>query len=355
MSVIDSNGRLFGRINLVDAVVALVILILIPLAYATILLFRPARPHIDSATKVDITNEERRIVGGGSLLAAKIKVKGSAFNPMLRASIGGTPALAFVFENPNSADVLVGPMPPGAHDLVLFDGVQEVARLPGSVVIDRPSTRSVRAEGWLTNLDPAFANGLKKGGSFPPDSNLHVIAEIGAIAPAQSRMTVAGTSAEIPIAGRVERRAVITLACDPQGAELGTGQEPCTVGGQTLGGAVPSTVTMPGPVGIGFTVQEVFPNVEPSRAQVRLALEEGPETREVKVGDRDLLLDGRAARVSAVQGRSVTLDLGVDQSRDGWRYRGQLVKPGATLRFATDRYETRGRIESMSMPPKVSK
>jgi hypothetical protein len=246
-------------------------------------------------------------------------------------------------------------MPPGAHDLVLFDGVQEVARLPKSVVIDQPSTRSVRAEGWLTNLDPAYATALKIGASFPPDSTIHVIAELGPVRPAQSRMTVAGRSAFVPIAGRVERRAVITLACDPQGAELGTGQEPCTIGGQPLGGAVPATVIMPGPIGIGFTVQELFPTTEPSRAQVRVALEDGPETREVKVGDRDLLLDGRAARVSAVQGRTIMLDLGVDQSRDGWRYRGQIVKPGATISLATDRYETRGRIESVALPSQASK
>ncbi len=58
---------------------------------------------------------------------------------MLRASIDDTPAIGFVFENPNSADLLVGPTPPGAHDLVLYDGAQEVARARKAVVIEPAS------------------------------------------------------------------------------------------------------------------------------------------------------------------------------------------------------------------------
>ena len=85
MSVIDEQGRLFGRVNLIDAFVVLFVLGLIPMAYGTALLFQPARPRIDSVTRVDISNEERRIVAGGSLLAAKLKIKGTGFNPMLRS------------------------------------------------------------------------------------------------------------------------------------------------------------------------------------------------------------------------------------------------------------------------------
>ena len=55
---------------------------------------------------------------------------------MLRAYIGDAPALAFVYQNPNSADALAGPLPPGAHDLILMDGVQEVARAWGVVKIE---------------------------------------------------------------------------------------------------------------------------------------------------------------------------------------------------------------------------
>jgi len=121
------------RFNLFDAVVAGFVIVLIPIAYGTWLLFRTPRPVITSVKRVEITKEERRI--GGPNLTAKLKVQGSGLRPMLRASIDDAPAIGFVFENPNSADLLVGAVAPGSHDLVLYDGVQEVARAPKAVTI----------------------------------------------------------------------------------------------------------------------------------------------------------------------------------------------------------------------------
>ncbi len=122
------------RFNPFDAAVAVFVIVLIPVAYGTYLLFRAPRPVITSVKQVEITKEERRI--GGPLLVAKMKIRGSGLRPMLRATIDDAPALGFVFENPNSADLLVGAVPPGSHDLVLYDGVQEIARAPKSVRLD---------------------------------------------------------------------------------------------------------------------------------------------------------------------------------------------------------------------------
>ena len=44
MALIDEQGRLFGKVNLIDALVALVALLLIPLAYGAFLLFRAPVP-----------------------------------------------------------------------------------------------------------------------------------------------------------------------------------------------------------------------------------------------------------------------------------------------------------------------
>ena len=40
MTVIDERGRVFGRINLIDAAAALFVFVLIPVAYGAYLLFR---------------------------------------------------------------------------------------------------------------------------------------------------------------------------------------------------------------------------------------------------------------------------------------------------------------------------
>jgi len=133
------------RFNVFDAAVVGFVVVLIPIAYGTFLLFRTPRPIVTSVDRVEITKEERRV--GGPNLVAKLKIHGSGLRPMLRASIDDRPAIGLVFENPNSADLLVGATPPGAHDLILYDGTQEVARAPKAVVIDPavlPRTAVVR-------------------------------------------------------------------------------------------------------------------------------------------------------------------------------------------------------------------
>ena len=133
------------RFNIFDAAILVFVIVLVPIAYGTYLLFRTPRPVVSSVQRVEITKEERRV--GGPELAAKLKIRGTGLRPMLRASIDDTPAIGFVFENPNSADLLVGATAPGAHDLILYDGAQEVARAPKAVVVEpapRPRTAIVR-------------------------------------------------------------------------------------------------------------------------------------------------------------------------------------------------------------------
>jgi len=157
MPFIDDRGRLFGRVNLFDAAVAAFVVVLIPIAYGTYLLFRTTPAGITSVADAPISKEERR-VAGGSLLEAKLKVRGNGFRPMLRATIDSTPALAFVFEDPHSADVLVPVMNEGRYDLVLYDGVQEVARAPKAVVIgSNAPERVVTARVRLTAPDEVLA------------------------------------------------------------------------------------------------------------------------------------------------------------------------------------------------------
>ena len=85
---------------------------------------------------------------GGTELKGKLKVSGTGLRPILRAAIGGQAVVAFIFESPTSADVLFGNMAPGTYDLILYDGVQEVARASNSVVVPAPpspETARVRA------------------------------------------------------------------------------------------------------------------------------------------------------------------------------------------------------------------
>jgi len=164
------------RINLFDAAIAGFVLVLIPIAYGTWLLFRAPHTVVASVTRVEITREERRI--GGPNLVAKMKVRGSGFRPMLRASIDDATAIGFVFENPASADLLVGAIPAGSHDLILYDGVQEVARAPKAVSIDPPVARSATLRIRLDS--PADVTRLVKAGDrdWTPSPNGAVVTAV---------------------------------------------------------------------------------------------------------------------------------------------------------------------------------
>lgn len=363
MTVLDDHGRVFGRVNLVDAVVVGFLLVLIPVAYGTWLLFHPKKVQIASVTRVKLTKEEQRIANP-LRAAAKLKVRGSGFTPMLRAWIGSEPAIGFTFEDPNSADVIVGPMPPGEYDVALYDGGQEVARAPKAFVIPASQSRpQIKAVGRLIDLDRATADLLQPGATFPTEADPRVrIAALGPVGSGRYALLVQpGKDAqlerlEVPRDDTFERAAALVLGCDPA--------EPPD-SGCTIGGVYPAAnaqLRVAGtPEPMTFIVDELLPAAPSEMLDVYVRVSGGPETGLMRIGDRDTLLDDRAAVVTALGSRQtgstggldVRVRLGLDRAHDGWRYRGRLVKPGAAFSLTTEFYVVSGTIASVGPPGKT--
>jgi hypothetical protein len=343
MTVVDNQGRIFGRVNLVDGAIALFVLLLIPLGYGTYLLFRPTAPRIESVSKAEISREEIRITDG-SLLAAKLKVRGTGFTPLLRAEVGGHDALAFVYESPNSADVLIGLLPAGAHDLVLRDGVNEVARAANAVTIEPSAERaSVLGVGWFTDLSQEQAQALRVGFKFPEAEPVFEVTALGAMQPARYPLFVAGQRVELARTGQFEREAVVRFRCDP-----GKDDNPCGMEDPPDRPKTRATLTLPGPSSfLRFALTGILPTERPRRARVQFRVPSAMANL-IKVGDRDDLLDERAAVVVATSGDTVTLELGLDETRSGWTYRGQSARPGSALTIGNDRYSVTGAIISVT-------
>lgn len=336
MTYVDERGRLFGRVNLVDAAVAALVLLLIPLAYGTYLLFQPTAPRIDSVSPSTISKEEERISSGGRL-AAKFKVKGEGFTPLLRARIDHADALGFVFETPNSADVLVGPLPPGAHDLVLVDGLQEVARANGVITIQPATAISIRAVGALVHLDQELANAIRVGTALPEAAPAYRVVALGPLRPDHRSVSLARSILEVPLPDTQARPAVIDLQCDALKTD-----NPCTIADRSS----PVVISLPGLNRFfNFAIDELLPATPPVKATIRVRLAAGSPAA-VRAGDRDELLDERAAVVSGVSDGVVLLEAGVDRGALGWQYRGQRLIPGAPFVFSTDRYQALGVILS---------
>jgi len=332
VTVVDDRGRLFGRVNLVDASVAIFVVVLLPVAYGTWLLFHPRKVEVTSVTRVALTKDEQRIANP-LRAAAKLKVKGRQFSPMLRAWIGSEPSLGFMFEDPNSADVIAPPLPPGAYDLVLYDGGQEVARVPRAYVVAAPESRGrVTAVGRFVGLDRSHAEQLKVGTPFPPAGE------------AAARVTVLGPIEDS--GGSVERAASVLVECDSTPQPGGCGLAGIAV--------VPANaIRLAGPADpITFVVDEVLPGAAAQPLDVVVQFGGGPEAALIAAADRDQFVDDRAAVVTSVSrqpGRAVDvhLRLGADRGRDGWQYRGRTLKVGAPFLLTTAKYVANGTVASV--------
>ena len=126
MALLDDHGRLFGRVNLIDAAVGVFVLALVPLAYASWLLFRTPMPVVAGV-------EPRAVREGYE--EQDVRVSGRNLRPYLRVTVGTT-AATYLFESPDRAMVRLPKLSPGAYDLVLFDEAKEVTRRVGAITVE---------------------------------------------------------------------------------------------------------------------------------------------------------------------------------------------------------------------------
>jgi hypothetical protein len=346
---IDHEGRIAGRVNLVDALCILVLLGLIPVAYSTWLLFHPAAPRIDSVERSEVTSAEEK-VAAGQPIRLKVKVRGDHLTPMLRAYVGNIPALGFTFETPKSGDVIIGEnVPPGIHDLVLFDGPTVVARAPGAVTIGPSAGALVRVIGAFTLLDPASAKRLQVGQTFQLEGRppAEIIA-LGEVMPDRRALKSAAGTVETASPESWGRDAILRMQCDPHPDVAN-----CHISGTTIPQAAPVVIVVPGSAPPHrLRVQAVVPDQTPTPARLRMRVDGNSQlVKNIRAGDRDVrtpAIDDRAAVVESVreagEAAEMVLRLGLDRASDGWRYHAHSIVPGGPFILITDRYGIRGTV-----------
>ena len=129
MPVIDDRGRLFGKLNLIDAIVMVFALGLIPLSYGAFMLFREQPPIITSIQPMQVTQGQ-----SNTLL-----LTGEGSRPFLVARLGDFESSGFLVESPTIAEVRMPDIPAGNYDFVLYDQARELVRMPGAITVVSPS------------------------------------------------------------------------------------------------------------------------------------------------------------------------------------------------------------------------
>jgi hypothetical protein len=291
--LIDDRGRLFGTLNLIDAVVGLFVLFLVPLAYGAFLLFRVPAPTITSLQPATVAQRS----------AATVTVTGTNLRPFLRARIGGFEA-PFLIQSPTSAELKLPPeLPVGSHDLMLFDEANRVLLKPAAITVEVPATAAsatqleLQAVGAFVNLSQATAS-IDATTKFSLLDGLAGAAhgiEVLAVRPPEPMTTRVKIGASVFVTASLpELRvpAIIRFTCPVVAGVCALGGTPLAPNATiVLAAASNNRATPSNP--IRFTIDQLFPSGAraefPSVVTARVRFAGGPELLQVmKAGDVDL-------------------------------------------------------------------
>ena len=147
MPLIDDRGRLYGRMNLIDAALLIFVLALLPIGVFAFRVFRESPPRIDTVQPAS------QPAGPGR----RLRMKGANFRPYLRVFVNRTgepfSLLArnadlteghFLIESPAEVEILLPPVPPGSYDLYVFDETRQVLAHPSAFAIEPPTSALLR-------------------------------------------------------------------------------------------------------------------------------------------------------------------------------------------------------------------
>ncbi len=366
MSIIDERGRLLGRVNVVDAAVLTIVAVLIPAAYAGYLLFRDPAPILTSVAPW------LQPVGPNQ----QVEVYGEHFRPYMRVSFNDYQGKNFLFVNPKTAVVPLPDLPPGKYDVVLYDYMREVARLPHALTVEAPPPRPVvpvELSGFLAEVNAETKRDLRPGSTFATYGRM--TAQVTALdAPVPATLHVrtddhAGATVSVPAESVLPVRVATTCQVEPSA----DGTMRCAIGTVVLAPDAAVSVPALGPLASLRIEQIHFPGSS-RQATVRVRFIMSGEVRaKLKAGDRDLSgstkIAGRMAtlvsmrdagdvaaallrddrlRQSIPTNRLVAVDavlsVPVDQTKLGWSYKGAAVKAGAPFSFETADYVVSGGV-----------
>ena len=190
MQVIDEEGRIFGKFNLVDVVIGVVLLGVIPIVYGAFVLFRTPDPVIQSIEPNRVTVDS----------VGMLRLTGMYLSPSLRVVIGDRPAESFLVESQTSAEVRLPDLSAGTYDVVLLNEELELTRLVSALVVEPVPAMTI------SSIEPAYVltgepGSLRIHGErfqpyltarFVPDNN-------GAALTAQAFLVESSTEAEIKL------------------------------------------------------------------------------------------------------------------------------------------------------------
>lgn len=353
MAIIDAQGRLFGRWNLLDVALLVLIAGLIPLGYAAYLLFREQPPSLLGVTPSAIEQAQE----------FRLTIKGRNLRPFMRLSVGTYQGRDFDFKNTEVAEVPFAAVPPGVYDVVLFDEAQERSRLTSALTITPsglPATEVV-AIGAFGNLDAAGASKLVAGTELPGAGRILAVGRPG---PDVTKVTAGPALVGVPIPNALQLPAAVLIRC-----HLRTQQGTPYCGTDEASIGPPAILKLSTPLGTtSFQIDRVRSPLPMETRPVDVRLTGSPSLLSlVKPGDVDLngtanelALLARVERVGPVRAHGpssaeveVRLAAQLQAAGDGWLYNSAPLRAGSSFAIRTSRYEVTGVV--LNVPGQVAR
>jgi hypothetical protein len=345
MPLVDDRGRLFGRLNVVDAVLVVLALSLVPLGIASYTLFRTPPPVLSAVSPATTISDSR----------LRVTVRGENLRPYMRVSLGNYQGRSFHFLNTTEAEVEFADVPPGVYDVVLYDVTQEQARLPKAMTITPSALPDSQAivVGTIANLTAAQAATIKPGMVF---TGVGEVLAIGKPAKQSTRVLAGNRIVEIPLDQAMQVPVTIRLSCYVRTAQ---GQPECAGAGVALRPL--ALLFIETPMGtLPLQVEQVrsLAPLEPVRVTVRFSGDPGVLAHITK-GDTDASATGNELAATATvdtagstgtSQREVDLVVQAQRSASGWVYGDGPLRLGGVFVFRTAAYEAQGHVIRLTPP-----
>lgn len=346
MAIVDEQGKLFGRLNLLDALVVLLVVGLIPLGYGAYALFRSPMPTLTRVAPAEIIHAPNM----------RFSVRGENLRPYMRVSVGSHQGQTFLFRDTSEAEIDLVDVPPGVYDVVLFDFAQERSRLPKALTI-HPSAlpdAKVIVVGMFGNLKAGQTASLTVGMTIP---QVGEVIAVGRPVPQVARVFARSDRVEVPIPNGLMVPAIIRMGCWVRASR---GQPECVADGT---GLHPTTLMfLPTPAGtLPFQIDQVRGTqpIVPLDITVRFtgALE---ALAQLKAGDVDrgevtneLSAGGTVASVAAAgpSSRDARIVVSAQQGTSGWIYANSPLRIGGPFTLRTPLYELQGTVVRLVPAP----
>jgi hypothetical protein len=233
---IDDRGRLFGRINLIDLAVIVLVLLVIPVGYGAYRLFREPAPTI-------LTVEPAQVL---TTNLGNVKVTGEHLRDQLKARVGSEEATLLV-ANPTTAELKLSPkLTAGTYDVVLYEqGGREISKKAQAITILSPAAppppaglgMEMQAVGAFVSVNDDEVKQIRSGVKFFERSDAKdAVAEVLAVQPPGPVMTrvKTGPSSAVSVAASsttFQVPAIVRLRCIVSGEQCRVGDYGVSAGG----------------------------------------------------------------------------------------------------------------------------